>query len=96
MASIDVGIHPDPARISAHHFPDGQTPPFSLVRIGTDTGRVDIFVHNRDVLEALQAALDEIRADMDAAAPVCPCAHAHALCSGYCHANSQDANAAAS
>jgi hypothetical protein len=62
VASIDVGIHPDPAGIRVEHFHDFR--PFSIVRIATDMGRADIFVHNRAVLNALQAALDEIRGDM--------------------------------
>ena len=66
MASIDVGIHPDPARIGAEHFHNGD--PFSVLRIRADGGRADIFVHSRAVLGALYDALDEIRTDMDKAA----------------------------
>ncbi|HEY5277653.1 MAG TPA: hypothetical protein VIK38_14185 [Coriobacteriia bacterium] len=61
MASIDVGIHPDAARILARRFADKVTGTLGLV---TDAGIVDIYVDNRPVLDALQAALDEIRAEM--------------------------------
>jgi hypothetical protein len=71
MASIDVGIHPDPAGITTRHFPGGP-PAFSTLEFAVSGERATtIFVRNRPVLDALQAALDAIRADMDASeAPV--------------------------
>lgn len=70
MASIDVGIHPDPSGIGARRFPgSGRTDgPFSTLDLKVREGRIAIFVSNRAVLNAIQVALDEIRADMDAAA----------------------------
>ena len=68
MASIDVGIHPDPAGITAHHFAASRTSNrFSTLVCEVSESRVAIFIdsrNNRAVLDALQAALDEIRADM--------------------------------
>lgn len=80
MASIDVGIHPDPAGITAHHFAASRTSNrFSTLVCEVNESRVAIFIDSRNkrgVLDALQAALDAIRADMDAAAPlpICGCA----------------------
>jgi hypothetical protein len=69
MASIDVGIHPDPAGITTKHFPGGPPATFSTIEFRAGGAKVAaIFVDRREVLDALQAALDEIRADMDAAA----------------------------
>jgi len=62
MASIAVGIHPDPAAIRARHIRD--TDPFSILEINVEPSRLAIFVHDFAVLDALQAALDEIRANM--------------------------------
>lgn len=68
MASIDVGIHPDPAGITTKHFAGSGTP-FSTLDITVKQTIVSIFIGpERATLDALQAALDEIRADMDQAA----------------------------
>jgi len=65
MASIDVGIHPDPSGITTKHFPGG--PPrgrtFSTLEIRVGASHVAVFVDKRAVLEALQAALHEIESD---------------------------------
>jgi hypothetical protein len=71
MASIDVGIHPDPSGITTRRFSHGTEPfstlaPFSILEFNVRDCHVRVYVHNRAVLGALQAALDEIRADMDA------------------------------
>ena len=69
MASIDVGIHPDPAGIRSRHFnSDGSAfgGPFSTLECAMDAGRVDIYVHNLATLDAIQAALDEIRVNLPA------------------------------
>jgi len=67
MASIDVGIHPDPSGITSRRFGQGATASFSTLDIAVKQTLVSVFIE-RPVLDALQAALDEIRADMDAAA----------------------------
>lgn len=64
MASIDVGIHPDPAGITSQRFLG--PPSFSTLDIRVEYSCVSVFVNNRPTLDALQAALNEIRADMDA------------------------------
>jgi hypothetical protein len=69
MASIDVGIHPDPAGITTRLFLSAP-PAFSTLEFNVRDCHVRVYVHNRAVLDALQAALDEIRADMDASAPL--------------------------
>jgi len=68
MASVDVGIHPDPAGtgITAKHYPGGPPASFSTLNLDAGESHVSIFVSKRPVLDALQAALDAIRADMDA------------------------------
>jgi hypothetical protein len=67
MASIDVGIHPDPAGITSRRFA-GPSDRFSTIELAVGHSHVSFFVSTRPVLDALQAALDEIRADMDQAA----------------------------
>jgi hypothetical protein len=68
MASIDVGIHPDAGQITNRRF-TGKGDDFSTLELGAGgNDKVVVFVSTRPVLDALQAALDEIRADMDAAA----------------------------
>ena len=67
MASIDVGIHHDPKRIRSKRF-TASSMPFSTLEFGAGgDDKVVVFVCTRRVIDALQAALDEIRADMDAA-----------------------------
>jgi len=63
MASIDVGIHPDPSGITTKHFPGGPPASFSTLEITVGASHVAIFVDKRPVLEALQAALHEIELD---------------------------------
>jgi hypothetical protein len=64
MASIDVGIHPDPAGITTKCFPGGPPASFSTLEIWCRESHVAVFVNSRAVLEALQAALREIENDM--------------------------------
>ena len=63
MAMLVVGIHPNPARIRARHFDLDESPyRFSVVECEPgESGRVDIYVQSIPVLDALQAALDEVR-----------------------------------
>ena len=60
---IVVSVHPNPTRIEARRFDLPETPyRFGVLECASDgNGRVDIFVQSRPVLDALQAALDEIR-----------------------------------
>ena len=68
MASIDVGIHPDPAGITTKYFPGGPPASFSTLEFVVGGAKAAcIFVNSRAVLDALQAALDAIRADFDVA-----------------------------
>jgi hypothetical protein len=62
MASVGVDIFPDAQEIRTKRFPQG-TDPFSILYVSPD---VSIYISDRPVLDALQAALDKIRADMDA------------------------------
>ena len=66
MASIDVGIHPDPARITADRLRGYGCPEFSVIRLTGRDAQVVVYISERPVLDALQAALDTIRADMKA------------------------------
>ena len=66
MASIDVRVHPDPKMITVRHYPPKGAGAFSTLEILTDEASVAIFVHSRPILDALTAALGEIRAAMDA------------------------------
>ena len=63
MASVSVNIHPNLDEIRIQAFPDTGVGPFHVLYPARD---VSVFVSDRPVLDALQAALDEIRADMDA------------------------------
>jgi hypothetical protein len=64
MASIDVGIHPDPAGITTKHYPGGPPSSFSTLRLSAGESNVTIYVRGRAVLGALYDALDEIRLNM--------------------------------
>jgi hypothetical protein len=68
MASIGVSIHPDPAGIQARRYAHSPGDAFSTLdlMVAGET-HASIFISTRPVLDALQAALDAIRADMDAA-----------------------------
>ena len=66
MASIDVDVHPDPKQITTQHYPAKAAGAFSTLKIATDGGAIQIFVHSRALLAALTTALGEIRAAMDA------------------------------
>jgi hypothetical protein len=66
MASLDVGIHPDATQIEAKHFPGGPPASFSILEFGTREGRVSVFVNNLTVLDAIQDAIDAIRAALPA------------------------------
>ena len=68
MASIDIGIHPDPSGIGSRRFPDNRGGAFSTLDLDAGETHVSIFVSRRADLDALQAALDAIRWDMDMAA----------------------------
>ena len=57
--NVNFSIHPDPREVRADIEQDGG---YRCV----DVGPVSIFISDRRVLDALHAALDEIRADMDA------------------------------
>ena len=70
MALIDVGIHPDPAGIGARRFPGRDA--FSTLDLDAGEFHVSVFVTKRTVLDALQAGLDAIRVDMDAADAAIP------------------------
>ena len=62
-SNVYVSIHPDFREVRAditRHGPRGLG--YRCVEIGP----VSIFISDRPVLDALQAALDKIRADMDA------------------------------
>ena len=67
MASIGFDIFPDPQEIRECCFPDnrprGGNGPFSILYLAPNAG---VYICDRYVLDALQAALDKIRADMDA------------------------------
>jgi hypothetical protein len=64
MASIDIDIFPDPREIRTRHFSGGEPGgPFSILYVSPD---VSIYISDYVVLDALLAALDKIRADMDA------------------------------
>lgn len=67
MASIDVGIHPDPSGITSKHFPGGSPASFSTLEITVKESHVAVFVDKRPVLDALQRALNAIRDDFNAA-----------------------------
>jgi hypothetical protein len=67
MASINVGIHPDPAGIRTRRIADSPRGAFSTLNLDVGESHVSIFVSKRDVLDALQAALDAIGADFDVA-----------------------------
>ena len=60
-----ISIHPDPREVRADIERELRPPRFCHYRC-VDIGPVSIFISDRLVLDALQAALDEIRADMDA------------------------------
>jgi hypothetical protein len=75
MAMIDVGIHPDPAGITSRRFGAGAAQGLAFSTLDITAGerlgshgeaKAMIFIATRGVLDALQSALDEIRADMDA------------------------------
>jgi hypothetical protein len=66
MATIGVNIFPESGEIRVVSFPQSATAPgdsFSILYVAPNAS---IYVATRPVLDALQAALDEIRADMDA------------------------------
>jgi len=64
MASIGIDIFPDPREIRTRHFSGGEPGgPFSILYLAPNAG---VYISDRPVLDALQAALDKIRADMDA------------------------------
>jgi hypothetical protein len=63
MSTTTVGVFPKPSETHAHMW-DGGATRMRVVHIGEAT----LHVQTRGVLDALQAALDEIRADMDAEA----------------------------
>jgi len=64
MASVGIDIFPDPREIRTRHFSGGEPGgPFSILYVSPGVG---IYFSDRPVLDALQAALDKIRADMDA------------------------------
>ncbi len=66
MASMNVQIHPDGNQIRSKSFPDEGAGAFDVLIVGIDQNNaVDIFVSYRSVLDALQVALDAIRADFD-------------------------------
>ena len=67
MASINVSVDPDSDGIRTRRI-RGHVPPFSTLDLGSGANSVCIYVSDRPVLDALQAALDAIRADMDAEA----------------------------
>ena len=64
MASIDVAVHPDPKGIVVCHF--SEAGPFHTLELRTGNAEIAIFVNSRAVLDALTAALGEIRAAWDA------------------------------
>jgi len=61
-SNVYVSIHPDSREVRADIIRHG---PRGLGYRCVDIGLVTIFIFDRPVLDALQAALDEIRADMD-------------------------------
>ncbi len=68
MASVTTDIHPDASRITNRNFPDKGAGAFGVLTLGVDSGdgEVSIYIAERPILDALQAALDAIRADFDA------------------------------
>ena len=60
---VDLSVHPEAGEIRGRRLPDYGAGTFSILDIGP---HVTIFIVERAVLDALQAALDTIRADMDA------------------------------
>ena len=77
MAHIDVGIHPNPARITTERLTGPGSPDFSVIRLTGDGAKAVIFVTERPVLDALQRALNEIRDHFNASerAEIAPDAH---------------------
>jgi predicted oxidoreductase (fatty acid repression mutant protein) len=67
MASIDVGIHPEPGRITTERFGGNERGGFSVLRLTTNGAVAVIFVSDRHILDALQRALNAIRDDFNAA-----------------------------
>lgn len=65
MASINVNVDPTPDGIGARRI-TGHAPPFSTLDLDSGANSVTVYVCDRPVLDALQSALDAIRAHFDA------------------------------
>ena len=59
---VSISVHPEAGEITARRVPS-RLGDFGVLDIGPDLA---VYVAYRSILDALQAALDEIRADMDA------------------------------